>query len=200
MNATHPIPSAETVISRLSGRYEVDPETGCHNFTGSLSESGYGRVMINGHRWRTSRLMAYVHHGLDLSDSSQLACHHCDNPRCMNPDHIYVGTPATNHDDMVRRGRRVGRRKLTPKEVQEVRRDLERGMSGVDAAAKYGVSTSTISGIRTGRFWDFVPAAFCFVCERDTTPPKSGICDQQCHTTNADHEMADRYTREGDHR
>lgn len=41
-----------------------------------------------------------------------------------------------------------------------------------------------------------VPAAHCWVCNRDTTPPPSGICDQQCHTTNADHELADTFTRE----
>lgn len=43
-----------------------------------------------------------------------------------------------------------------------------------------------------------VPADWCFVCERDTPPPS--VCNQQCHATNADNELADRYQREGDHR
>ena len=49
--------------------------------------------------------------GLNELDSSKFACHHCDNPMCINVDHLYIGDAQTNADDMVRRGRCGGKGK-----------------------------------------------------------------------------------------
>jgi hypothetical protein len=47
-------------------------------------------------------------YGLDLGDSGQKALHHCDNPPCFNPEHIYVGSQSANVADMMNRGRGAG--------------------------------------------------------------------------------------------
>jgi hypothetical protein len=53
-------------------------------------------------------VVAYLVYGLDLNDPEQKALHHCDNPPCFNPAHIYVGSQGANVADMVKRGRAAG--------------------------------------------------------------------------------------------
>jgi hypothetical protein len=78
-------------------------------------------------------------------------CHKCDNPPCVNPDHLFLGTARDNTDDMVAKGR--VNRKLSSKEVVEIR------ASGADVpalAAKYGVGCEQIYRIRGRRSWRHV--------------------------------------------
>lgn len=84
----------------------------------------------------------------------KMICHHCDNPPCVNPSHLYLGTGFENNRDTVRRGR--ARRatgescswsKLTGEQVLEIKSSSVRQ---VDLAKKYGVSQSHISRIRSG--------------------------------------------------
>lgn len=72
----------------------------CWIWTGYKQE-GYGFVTVDGRLLRVARLSAHIHHGLDLDDEKQLACHkqECPNRSCWNPDHIYVGTHSDNMQD-----------------------------------------------------------------------------------------------------
>jgi hypothetical protein len=79
-----------------------------------------------------------------------VACHHCDEPACVNPEHIYRGTRKSNMEDKVRRGRARstgGRTRLLPGAVQAIRED-ERMHKLI--APDYGVSVSLISQIKRG--------------------------------------------------
>jgi hypothetical protein len=86
----------------------IDPDTGCWNWLGAPLNTGYCQVIVGGVRWSVHRISAHLFLGLD-PDSGLMALHHCDNRRCFNPDHLYIGTQADNMRDVVVRDRRQKR-------------------------------------------------------------------------------------------
>jgi hypothetical protein len=105
-------------VARFHTRYTVDPDTGCWNYIaqwGKPDAKHYPVVFIaeRGKAIRASRF------ALELDGRpvgpNQMACHHCDNPRCVNPAHLYVGDAKTNAMDMVRRGRIAKNKRGRPK-------------------------------------------------------------------------------------
>ncbi len=88
-------------------------------------------------------------------------CHHCDNPPCVNPDHLFIGTEKDNVADMVAKGRqarweRGANSKLTWKEVNEIRSIYKKGIPGFSTVAlgrKYGIASNNIWQIVTGNAW-----------------------------------------------
>jgi hypothetical protein len=102
--------------SRLLARIEIDAQTSCWNWTGSKRSElrPYGRLTIGSRKSdrRTvaaHRLSFEVFKGVDPGDLC--VCHACDNPRCINPDHLWLGTKKDNADDRDQKGRN----KLPPK-------------------------------------------------------------------------------------
>lgn len=83
----------------------VDRTGECWVWTAYVNPAGYGQFM------RTWRSVVQAHryswelaHG-PVDDPAMFVCHHCDNPRCVRPEHLFLGTAKDNHDDMVRKGR-----------------------------------------------------------------------------------------------
>src|ERR1700690_3610599 len=97
-----------------------------------------------------------------------LVCHHCDNPICTNPDHLWLGTHKQNNDDKLRKCRqannippvRFGSKNLSSKlkeeQVQEIKRLLDEGHSSYGIAKEFGVSKTTILRIKNGVNWSHV--------------------------------------------
>lgn len=82
-------------------------------------------------------------------------CHTCDNPPCVRPQHLFLGTPLENMQDKIRKGRgyegeRHHSAKLSPDEVRAIRLS---NSTARELAAEYGVSFQLISQIRTGKIW-----------------------------------------------
>ena len=75
----------------------------CWNWTGSLLQSGYGRFYINSQCFRAHRVSYYLYTG--SVSKEKLICHRCDNPRCVNPLHLFEGTAKDNSTDMKIKGR-----------------------------------------------------------------------------------------------
>lgn len=79
----------------------------CWNWRGAVDKDGYGIFTYAGKTYRAARF-AIEFDGRELGPG-QFACHHCDNPQCVRPDHLFVGTNADNMQDMVRKGRNPNR-------------------------------------------------------------------------------------------
>lgn len=100
-----------TVLERIMAKVVKDEVTGCWNFMGSQNgEFGYGCVWVNGKRKNAHRAMYMAVHGVELKPL-EFVCHHCDNPKCVNPDHLWVGTNYQNARDMMDKGRHPNQRK-----------------------------------------------------------------------------------------
>jgi hypothetical protein len=121
-------------------------EAGTHKF-------GYGEfrsrgVLYRAHRFSYELAFGPIGPGVEV-------LHTCDNPRCVNPDHLYIGSQADNGRDTAVRDR-VGTRKLTPSDVHEIRHLIDRGDSLASIARTYGVSGTCIGWIKTGKNWKYL--------------------------------------------
>ena len=92
----------------------------------------------------------------------KIVMHTCDNPRCVNPKHLVLGTPKDNTRDMIQKGRKRtvapkgnenGKAKLTPAIVREIRASKENHAA---LGRRLGFSANAIRGVRIGRTWSHV--------------------------------------------
>lgn len=99
----------EAVKNRLASKFCEDSESGCHNWIGSLDANGYPRISIGLKRPCAHRVSYMVNNG--RIPEGMVVMHSCDNPRCINPSHLFVGTQAENIQDSVSKGR-MGKSRL----------------------------------------------------------------------------------------
>lgn len=123
----------------------------CWPWRGSTDQCGYGMFWLNGKTIHASRAYFLVH---DKEIPSGLeVCHVCDNPRCVNPRHLYLGTPAQNAGDREDRGRANRPCKLTESKVRVIRGWLQKGIKASSLAQQFGVTYRTIKYIADGITW-----------------------------------------------
>lgn len=134
----------------------------CLEFGGRKDGKGYGRVWINGRYVFAHRFAYCVAKGIQLEEINGLLIRHaCDNPACINPNHLCTGTNQDNVDDMVSRKRNAkyekhGAAKLTEENVKEIRRIYvpRHPVYGAKPLSKmFGVHASAISKVITGERW-----------------------------------------------
>lgn len=113
-------------VDRIMARVVKDKKTGCWNFTGRL-QGGYGYVRVNNRFTRTHRII-FEHHNGKIPEG-MLVCHSCDNPKCCNPEHLWLGTHNDNMNDMTNKDRGVylygekhSQHKLKEKDVLMIRK------------------------------------------------------------------------------
>jgi DNA-binding XRE family transcriptional regulator len=133
---------------RIISKVKID-DRGCWNWTASKKD-GYGQMWVKGKKWASHRFSYFLHHG-EIPENL-LVCHRCDNPACVNPDHLFAGTNSDNMRDKVTKGRSPT--KLSKEDVIAIR--AAKGATQLQLAEKYGVSGPTICRIRTRQDWTWV--------------------------------------------
>jgi hypothetical protein len=138
---------AVTSLAEYFQRY-AQPAEGCWLWKGSISDKGYGCVHLSSPRQKlyAHRLSWMAHFG-PIPDGLHVL-HHCDNPPCVNPSHLFLGTHQDNMRDMVEKRRMV--MKLMEADVLAIRASTQ---PNAVLARQYGVSTSTICDIQKRRTW-----------------------------------------------
>lgn len=126
---------------RLYRNIQVTPN--CWIWQGS-ENNGYGRIYINGRRHLAHRLSYELHHLVKL-ERSQVIRHKCNNPLCVNPDHLQVGTQQDNINDMITAGRQGFVQKITAQQRKQIRNS---NLTLQQLADMYNVSKTTIHRIK----------------------------------------------------
>jgi len=141
-------------------------------FDGGGKFHSYGRINIS-HYGRKIRLRAHrvsyaFFNGTDPKE--YFVCHKCDNPKCINPDHLFLGTMSDNMRDMVNKGRHAsqsGERnhaaKLQENDIRKIIARIQAGETNKQIAAQLPVTHSLVSLIRRGKAWAQVARAVGYV-------------------------------------
>ena len=159
------MPQRRPLLERFQEKFEINEETGCWEWTGSLhGKKGYGSVWANGRPGKAHRVSWELHKGT-IPEGLQVL-HKCDNPKCVNPEHLFLGTNADNVRDKIEKGRHLigeqdGNAKLKEQEVVAIKEILRRHPPrrgwhhGVQSflARWFGVTSSLISDIYRGNNW-----------------------------------------------
>lgn len=162
------IDNASKVQERLMRHTKYDETSGCWEWTGS-KRNGYGRMMIGSRTDGTRKSVSTHRISYELTHGEipigMEVCHKCDNPCCVNPNHLFLGTRQDNIDDRERKGRNIvltgeeqPRSKLTKRVVKDARWERAyKGTSFQKLADKYGVSKKTMMRAVNGDTWKCVP-------------------------------------------
>lgn len=155
-------PKARPIKDRFDENWELNEVTGCWEWIGSVTDincgGGYGRLKIKG-KMRPAHRISYLLHKGEIPDNL-FVCHTCDNRKCVNPDHLFLGTHSENMQDMLKKGRdnyvrgeKVKHSKLKTHEVIQIKEMLADGWRGRDIARCFGVDERLISNIKHNRIW-----------------------------------------------
>lgn len=128
---------------------------------------GYGRFWYAGKTRQAQRFSWAIANNVPILTlrNDQQVCHHCDNPPCVNPKHLFLGTTQENTKDSVAKGRhgigdQNGRAVLSEEDVMQIREHGIHSRKDRRALAKkYGVHPNTITSVIEGKLWDHLPGS-----------------------------------------
>lgn len=133
----------------------VDKVNGCWLWNKSLGKHGYGEANINGNQMRAHIASYIVFKGPIIP--GMFVCHSCDIKNCINPDHLWLGTPKDNMQDMYNKNRLI--KKLTRQDVVEIRNKWDNNYShalGSQLCIYYGITPSHLNSIVKRKIWKHI--------------------------------------------
>lgn len=153
--------SGEPVTTRVDrlvrlasdGRTTAD----CWPWPWTHNKRGYGVISVGKRQYIAVRVILGLHNATDWLERQ--ACHRCDNPTCVNPSHLFIGSIADNQHDKGAKGRAAkgeangGGGKLTADDVARIRELVAAGLTDREVAEQFPVSPAMVYRIKTGRVW-----------------------------------------------
>jgi len=141
---------------RFYSKFIINNENGCWEWAANRYPKGYGCFKLNGKSNVAHRISYEIHVG-KIQDK-MVICHKCDNPCCVNPDHLFMGTQKQNLLDRDIKGRSIigeknGRCILNEKDIPIIKSLLLEKVDQRDIAKQFGVAQTTISSIKLNKSW-----------------------------------------------
>jgi DNA-binding CsgD family transcriptional regulator len=152
-----------SVKDRLLKNVFKDSVSGCWIKT-KVSKNKYATMRINGKKLKAHRVAYEIFNNV-IIDDEMVICHHCDNPPCINPKHLFMGTIADNNTDKMKKGRhkfdpphgmRCSNSILTDEKVMDILDKINQGLSNLEIANIFKVTRQTISRIRNNKIWKHI--------------------------------------------
>lgn len=155
-----------SAIERFNKQHTKDGLTGCWEWTACLDAYGYGkfRGIVKTTAYQAAHRFSWAYHSDSDISKGMMVCHICDNRKCVNPAHLWLGDASDNMNDMYAKGRQSsrygensGHSVLTEPQVLKILADC-RPYAAI--AQQYGVTTMTISDIKCRRSWSHLEVDF----------------------------------------
>lgn len=146
----------EATIERFWSKVDKRGPNDCWEWRGANSRN-YGQITCNGRAIRANRFSLMIHNDWHVFPDGMHACHKCDNPPCVNPAHLFCGTPRDNFIDC-RDKRRNKALKLLPSQVSYIKLLLDKGFNPSEIARWYSIDRVSILNIKYGQTWSDIPA------------------------------------------
>lgn len=151
----------DCITQKVESRFwsKVNIGDGCWEWNAATTWDGYGRFRLNGTQCLAHRISYTMHNKIDPGEL--LVCHKCDNPKCVNPDHLFLGTNSDNQNDCLKKGRRKAKNgergvnsSLSDKAACSIREEYaDSSITANDLAKKYNVPRLTIQKIINGTIY-----------------------------------------------
>lgn len=155
----------EFALDHLYSNSIVDETTGCREWQGSRNKDGYGQLSNNAIHEAfgikgTHRLMYHLITNHVYAGRHEQILHACDNPVCLEPRHLSLGSARDNLMDCIAKGRRshvrgekINTAKITLEQARMIKALLEHKISGVKIAELFGINHNIVSRIKLGQSW-----------------------------------------------
>jgi DNA-binding CsgD family transcriptional regulator len=161
--------------SRFNAKWSRNRDSGCWEWTASLAGVGYGQLKLPLTRKQIyAHRLSYLMHLGEIPEG-QYVLHRCDNPKCVNPEHLWLGTQKDNLQDMKRkdrhlRGERNSSAVLTPSEVRSIRLLCSAGdLSQQRIAKMFGIQQMQVSRIHRRERWAHILDEPCSTVRKSKT-------------------------------